>query len=56
MPWVGFQPTIPALERAKTVDASERDATVLGESEYSYANTNGQQCELVSRYFIGRSK
>jgi hypothetical protein len=28
--WVAFNPTIPAFERAKTVHASDREATVLG--------------------------
>jgi hypothetical protein len=30
MPWVGFEPTIPAFERAKTVHALDRAATVTG--------------------------
>jgi hypothetical protein len=30
MPWVGFEPTIPAFERAKTVHALDRAATVIG--------------------------
>jgi hypothetical protein len=30
MPWVGFEPTIPGSERAKTVHALERSATVTG--------------------------
>jgi hypothetical protein len=30
MPWVGFEPTIPASERAKTVHALDRSATVTG--------------------------
>jgi hypothetical protein len=30
MPRVGFEPTIPAFERAKTVHASDRAATVIG--------------------------
>jgi hypothetical protein len=30
MPQVGFEPTIPAFERAKTVHASDRAATVIG--------------------------
>jgi hypothetical protein len=30
MPWVGFEPTIPVLERAKTVHALDRAATVTG--------------------------
>jgi hypothetical protein len=29
---VGFEPTIPVLERVKTVHASDRAATVNGES------------------------
>jgi hypothetical protein len=30
MPFVGFEPTIPASERAKTVHALNRSATVTG--------------------------
>jgi hypothetical protein len=30
MPWVGFEATIPAFERAKTVHALDRAATVIG--------------------------
>jgi hypothetical protein len=30
MPWVEFEPTIPASERAKTVHALDRSATVTG--------------------------
>jgi hypothetical protein len=30
MPWVGFEPTTPVFERAKTVPASDRAATVIG--------------------------
>jgi hypothetical protein len=33
MPLVGFKPTIPAFERAKTVHASDRAATVIGNSK-----------------------
>jgi hypothetical protein len=32
MPRVGFKPTIPAFERAKTVHALDRAATVIGGS------------------------
>jgi hypothetical protein len=31
MPWEEFEPTIPASERAKTVHALDRSATVTGE-------------------------
>jgi hypothetical protein len=30
MPWVGFEHTVPASERAKTVHALDRSATVTG--------------------------
>jgi hypothetical protein len=30
MPWVRFEPTVPALERAKTVHALDRSDTVTG--------------------------
>jgi hypothetical protein len=30
MPWVGFEPTIPASKQAKTVHALDRSATVTG--------------------------
>jgi hypothetical protein len=33
MPWVRFEPTIPASERAKTVHALDRSATVTGHSK-----------------------
>jgi hypothetical protein len=32
MPWVGFEPTIPASEKAKTFNALDRVATVTGSS------------------------
>jgi hypothetical protein len=33
MPWVGFEPTIPSFERAKTVHALDGAATVIGLSD-----------------------
>jgi hypothetical protein len=39
MYWVGFEPTIPAFERAKTVHALDRAAIVVGWIvEYSAIN------------------
>jgi hypothetical protein len=35
MPWVVFEPTIPAFERPKTVHALDRAATVIGTQESS---------------------
>jgi hypothetical protein len=32
MPWVGFEPTIQASERAKAVHALDRSATVTGKA------------------------
>jgi hypothetical protein len=31
MPWVGFEPTIPAFEQAKTVHALDIADTVIGQ-------------------------
>jgi hypothetical protein len=39
MPWVGFEPIIPAFERAKTVHALDQAATVIGTS-VKYLNIN----------------
>jgi hypothetical protein len=44
MPWMGFEPTIPASERAKTVHVLDRSATVTGvvtnSSRGNYMNRN----------------
>jgi hypothetical protein len=34
MPQVGFEPTIPAFERAKAVHALDRATTVIGNEDY----------------------
>jgi hypothetical protein len=36
MPEVGFKPTIPVFERAKTVHALDRAATVIGNAQFNY--------------------
>jgi hypothetical protein len=36
---MGFEPTIPALERAKTVHVLDRAATVIGGVEMNAAHT-----------------
>jgi hypothetical protein len=38
MPCVGFEPTIPASERAKKVLALELSATVTGQVEFGASN------------------
>jgi hypothetical protein len=42
MPWVGFEPTIPVLEWAKTFHASDGVATVIGNipTHSTYFNIN----------------
>jgi hypothetical protein len=35
MPWVGFEPIVPASKRAKTVHALDRSATVTGSDKYN---------------------
>jgi hypothetical protein len=36
MPWVWFEPTVPASERAKTVHALDGSATVIGSALHKY--------------------
>jgi hypothetical protein len=60
MPWVGFKPTIPTTERAKTFDALDRAATVLGarcsslqqrarkSSSYHACRANGSSLSVVT--------
>jgi hypothetical protein len=36
MPLVGFKPKIPVLERVKTVHVLDREATVIGNVNYTY--------------------
>jgi hypothetical protein len=38
MPWVGFEPTIPGAERAKTVHALDGSATVTDLPDSIYHN------------------
>jgi hypothetical protein len=35
MPWVGFEPIIPAFEETKTIDALDRAATVIGPNNFT---------------------
>jgi hypothetical protein len=47
MPWVGFEYTIPASERAKTVHALDRSATVTGESVH--VKVKGKAIPVIGR-------
>jgi hypothetical protein len=40
MPQVGFEPTIPVFERAKTVHASNGAATVIGRATNSESSAS----------------
>jgi hypothetical protein len=62
MPWVGFEPTIPMFEQAKTVHALDRAVTVVGYSSSTaevklkvekdnnewqmYSNRERDECDL----------
>jgi hypothetical protein len=48
IPWVGFEPTIPVFERAKTVHALDRAATVI--IRYSY-NGGKFRCNIRGVFF-----
>jgi hypothetical protein len=60
MPSVGFEPTIPALERAKTLHASDRAATVIGRKKASFQNNewiteNGKHLNFLTYLIINLS-
>jgi hypothetical protein len=38
MTCLGFEPTIPAFERAETIHASDRSATVIANSKFKVSN------------------
>jgi hypothetical protein len=46
MPKVGFQPTIPKFERAKTVHALDRAATVIG--DYTFIKYKSSKIVLLT--------
>jgi hypothetical protein len=52
MPRVRFEPTTPAFERAKTVLASDRLATVIRCTVKIYYTKNSFQIEIRGFYFI----
>jgi hypothetical protein len=53
MPRVEFEPTIPVFERAKTVYALDRTATVIGLRHYHFLSNPSQfdiQCRRIFDY------
>jgi hypothetical protein len=48
MSWAGFEPTIPASKRAKTVNALDRAATVTGRVDMLVINNFWRE-ELVKK-------
>jgi hypothetical protein len=52
MPYVGFEPTIPAFERAKTIHALDGACTVIGERYINYDELEGiRKEEVVAQYW-----
>jgi hypothetical protein len=51
MPWVGFEPTILAFEQAKTVHALDREANVVGYSQFGCINLISK-INLICKCFI----
>jgi hypothetical protein len=62
MPRVGFEPTIPVFERAKTVHALDRAATVIGKERFcdDQIKERGDVCnsmgDLRNRSILEREK
>jgi hypothetical protein len=52
MPGVGFEATIPVFDRAKTVQALDRVATVIGKLGYAYAIMMLQALPLLVFCFV----
>jgi hypothetical protein len=52
MPCVGFKPTIPALERAKTVHALDHSATVTGRRIHTFSKADrNQTVEQIPHFY-----
>jgi hypothetical protein len=50
MPRLGFEPTIPVIERAKTFHVLDRAATVIGMLEFKLVNLQTAAL-VISQYF-----
>jgi hypothetical protein len=55
MPLVGFEPTIPALERAKTLHALDRATTVIGISGVSVLKSNHSFFSCLSNLLLKKT-
>jgi hypothetical protein len=49
-PWMEFEPTIPAFERAKTVHALDRAATVVGLRSHTWSYSS-YECLFLHNYW-----
>jgi hypothetical protein len=56
MPWVGFERTIPAFERAKTVHALDRAATLIDINIDRWHEIMNEHVSMVSSSFKNRPK
>jgi hypothetical protein len=52
MPRVGFEPTIPAFERAKAIHGLDRAATVIGKVNYYGSENTLQYITNVKFYYV----
>jgi hypothetical protein len=52
MPWVRFEPTIPTSERAKTVHALDRSATVTGSERAKTVHALDRSATVTGDYII----
>jgi hypothetical protein len=50
MPWVRFEPTIPASEWANTVHALDRSATVTGQGQLYFIDSHSSGRQVIQRY------
>jgi hypothetical protein len=53
MPRVGFEPTIPAFQRVKTVHALERAVSVIGAETYSPGGIKYSSILIQPYEFVG---
>jgi hypothetical protein len=51
MPRVGFEPMIPVFERAKTVHALDRAATVIGFILYTVKQNKQEEAKVMAEIY-----
>jgi hypothetical protein len=56
MPWLGFEPAVPVFERAKTIHASGRAATVIGQKVCSRYITGMEKQWMRMKFWLNNSR